>query len=190
MSEPKRYPRAEALKVAQQVYDLLSPYCERCKVVGSLRRRIPTVKDIEFLFVPILKPKLMGLFGNTEEMTDCADLCLERLLGEGVLSKRPSVIGVTAWGPKNKLAIHNASGIPIDFFATTEKNWWVSLVVRTGGKETNLALTTSAQRKGFTLHAYGDGVENRKTGELMACSSEEEVFRLCGLPFQPPTHRR
>lgn len=188
MADPVRYPRKEALAVAEEIYNKLRPYCERCKVVGSLRRGRHTVKDIEFLFIPILVPQITGLFGETEDL-DSAGAALDRMVENGYLGKRPNSLGITAWGPKNKLAIHVASGIPIDFFATTERNWWVSLVVRTGGKDTNLELTKSAQKRGFTLHAYGEGVENRKTGEIIACNSEREVFAACGLPYKEPAQR-
>jgi hypothetical protein len=41
---------------------------------------------------------------------------------------------------------------------TTRENWFVSLVIRTGSKDTNLLLTTGAQKLGRKLNAYGCGV--------------------------------
>jgi hypothetical protein len=57
-----------------------------------------------------------------------------------VLTKRKNKNGVTTWGTLNKLATHATSGIGVDLFATTHDRWFVSLVVRTGSKETNLSL--------------------------------------------------
>lgn len=63
-----------------------------------------------------------------------------------------------------------------------------SLVIRTGGKETNLALTTGAQALGRKLHAYGAGV-TMEDGTLRVCRSEREVFELCGVPYAEPEGR-
>ena len=37
--------------VADQLVDLLEPYCERIQIAGSVRRKKPYVKDIELLCV-------------------------------------------------------------------------------------------------------------------------------------------
>lgn len=79
------------------------------------------------------------------------------------------------------------------------ENWWVSLVVRTGSKETNLRLTTGAQRLGRTLHAYGSGVtinraqtiggEAHLPGSEIKATSEQAVFELCEVPYLEPEQR-
>lgn len=46
------------------------------------------------------------------------------------------------WGEKNKLAVHVRTGIPVDFFAATEANWWNYLVCRTGGEQNNIAIAS------------------------------------------------
>lgn len=91
----------------------------------------------------------------------------------------------------NKLAIHAASGISVDFFATTEKCWWNSMVVRTGGKQSNLNITTAAQRQGYSFEAYGSGF--RKLGhpeEHYPTTSEADVFEFVGLPYLKPEDRQ
>ncbi len=99
-----------------------------------------------------------------------------------------AVDGRTTWGPKNKLAIHCETGIAVDFFATTIENWWVSLVIRTGGKATNLKLTTGALDKGMHLNAYGSGftLQNK---QVVPARSEREVFELAGVPYREPWER-
>jgi hypothetical protein len=69
-------------------------------------------------------------------------------------------------------------------------NWWVSLVIRTGGKDTNLKLATGARKLGRTLHAYGCGVEDLKTGEVVKANSEQDVFRLCAVDYIEPNQRK
>lgn len=186
MSVKTKWPRAVALAVAAELGDILTPFCERLEIAGSLRRGKPTVGDIELLFIPKSESRADGLFDTTQ--VNLADEVINRLLSSGVLAKRPNVNGSFAWGEKNKLAIHGPSGIPVDLFATTADNWWLSLVIRTGSKETNLKLTTGAARQGRKLNAYGAGVTMRN-GTVTKATSERDVFHLCGCPYLEPKSR-
>lgn len=194
MKTPSKFRREEALQVARDIHDRLKPFCEKCVVAGSLRRLRPEVGDIEFLFIPKMAPDpstfFGALMGEKPEMIDMAETVINRLEKDGFLKKRANVNGSFAWGPKNKLAVHVASGIPVDFFATTAENWFVALVVRTGGKRTNLALTMGANKRGLTLHAYGDGFTRLRDGAHFSCKSESEVFALAGVPFVDPQFRK
>lgn len=181
-----RYPRAVALNVANELQARLSPACRRICIAGSLRRGRMDVGDIELLFVPILSQRPDGLFDS--QIVDVASEVVELLLRDGILAKRPNVNGHFTWGEKNKHAIHVASGIPIDLFATTEENWWVSLVVRTGSKENNLRLTNGAIARGGNLMAYGSGVK-WQDGTISHAHSEEDVFKMCGYPYLEPYQR-
>lgn len=154
--------------------------------MGSIRRRKATVSDIELLFVPRMSEVPDDLF-NTAKV-NLAEQIIERWLQNGLLAKRPNSNGHFSWGPQNKLAVHVPSGIPVDLFATTERKWYVSLVIRTGSRETNLRLTNGAIRMGGTLHAYGSGF-SWKDGTNTDAACEEDVFRLAGVPYLEP-HRR
>ena len=185
--EKKRYARAAALPVAEELQSRLKLACHRLAIAGSLRRGREFVGDIELLFVPKLCDRPDGLF-DRRVVSVPDELCEEMLFG-GVLAKRPNVNGAFTWGVSNKLAIHVPSGIPVDLFSTTEENWWVSLVIRTGSKETNLTLAMSARDRGRQLLAYGPGVKVLATGEIIPARSEREVFELCGVPWLEPGER-
>lgn len=186
MSERQKYPHADALAVARELQSMLKPSCLRVAIVGSIRRLKPMVSDIELLFIPRHSERRDGLF-DTRIVDVCAEVC-DKLLADGVLAKRPNVNGRFAWGEKNKLAVHVVSGIPVDLFATSEANWWVSLVIRTGSKETNLALTAGANKYGGTLLAYGCGVK-WNDDRIEKADSEEAVFKMCGVPFKEASKR-
>ncbi len=82
------------------------------------------------------------------------------------------------WGEKNKLAVHVASGVPVDLFAATEANWFNYLVCRTGPGESNIAIASAAKAMGWQWHPYGTGF-SRPVGlgtEGRAVASEREVF--------------
>lgn len=182
----KKFDAEDAVPVALELMAALKPFCERIEIAGSLRRCKTTVGDIELLFIPRKEDRQADMF--TTEPVDLAAEFISGLLARGEIIKRPSETGVVTWGKLNKLAEHVASGIPVDFFATTEENWWVSLVIRTGSKETNLKLTTGAQKQSATLNAYGCGV-TWSDGVVTPATSEEHVFQLCGVKYAEPNAR-
>lgn len=186
----KRYPYADAMKVAEEIQRWIEPYCEpnRCVIVGSLRRQKEAVGDIELLYVSRMgKPVKTDMFAppNDIPLVEPRIDCMQNQAG--ILRRRLNIRGHETWGPKNKLAVHVASGIPVDLFATSEENWYVSLVIRTGSKETNLKLTNGAIKRGGTLHAYGSGVQFGLA--TTRATSERHVFELCGIPYIPLTQR-
>jgi DNA polymerase/3'-5' exonuclease PolX len=187
MTDKIKHPRDKALAVAQTFVLALSPFCERVEIAGSIRRKKPEVGDIELLFIPKTGERDADMF--TKEKYDMADDAINKLLRFGTIRQRPNIRGSVTWGTKNKLAVHVASGIPIDFFATTGDNWFTSLVIRTGGKDTNLLLTTSAQRAGNTLNAYGAGITTAG-GKIIRAESEQHLFELCGVKYIEPEKRR
>lgn len=197
MSDKKKYPYAEAMEVASEIQHFLTPHCDQLLIAGSLRRGKAEVGDIEILYIPRLVDKPDGLF-DTKKF-DMADGQITCWLADGSITKRPNINGGTSWGEKNKLAIWTPAGIPVDFFATTKENWWVSLVIRTGSKETNLALTTGAQKLGGTLNAYGCGVTTHRhrifngtpypPSSIIPATSERDVFELCGVEYKEPKNR-
>ena len=91
-------------------------------------------------------------------------------------------------GTLNKLAIHAASHVLVDLFATTAHHWSVALGVRTGSAETNVRLANDALRLGLRLHAYG-AIERTNTGEQIFPKSERDVFELCGARYLEPHER-
>lgn len=182
-----RYPRAAALDVARELCVALKPVTLRLVVAGSLRRMKAEVGDVEVLFVPKCEPRKLDLFHVGP--VDLAAEMLEGLLRSGVLTKRVGKHGGTSWGEKNRLAVHVASGIPVDLFAATEANWWNYLVCRTGPAESNKRICMAAIAKGWKWNPYGQGFSNAQSGLTVAMESEEQVFKFVELPFLPPEKR-
>lgn len=181
-----KFSHADALAVAEELQAILAPACHRIAIAGSLRRLKPEVGDIELLFIPRLSQRPDGLFFS--RFVDVCSELTENLVAQGILAKRPNVNGSFTWGERNKLAVHIPSGIPVDLFGTSDANWWVSLVIRTGSKETNLALTTGANKKGASLMAYGSGVK-WSDDTVTQATSEQHVFEMCGVPYKEPQDR-
>ena len=115
----QRFDRALALTVARELCRALEPVTTRLIVAGSLRRRKETVGDVEILFVPRTESRRVDLI-HTEDF-DLARERIDALLSDGVLEMRPNVTGGTSWGGKNKLALHVATGVPVDLFTASAK---------------------------------------------------------------------
>jgi DNA polymerase/3'-5' exonuclease PolX len=110
------------------------------------------------------------------------------LLQSGRLAKRTNVNGSEMWGHKNKLAVHVASGIPVDLFSARLGNWFNYLVCRTGGAESNMRIASAAQAKGWKWNPYGVGFTN-ETGSDVFVNSERDAFELVGLKYLEPWER-
>ncbi len=166
--------RAKA--IAERFKELLGPSCDQIEIAGSIRRQKTDVGDIELLVIP---KYIAGV--------DMLDAKIQTLIQLGTLDYRLNKLGRKVYGPKNKLLLHVPSGIGVDVFSTTEECWPVSLVVRTGGKKTNMRIAWAALEKGYQFHAYGSGFTTPQ-GEIV-CHSEREVFETVGLSYQRPEER-
>lgn len=189
-TEKRKFPAAEALAVAREICAVLKPATEALIVAGSLRRRRPLIGDVEILFIP-----KHGIQSDTSELferklsVDEAEMAIWRLLAAGTLAKRLNVKGSTVWGQLNKLAVHVATGIPVDFFVADSGNWWNLVVCRTGNAQHNIRICEAARARSWTWNPYGEGYYDRH-GELKRkTTSERDVFDAVGLKYAEPWER-
>jgi DNA polymerase/3'-5' exonuclease PolX len=144
--------------VVRELLPVLQPACVRLIVAGSLRRRKREVGDVELLYIPkiIEVPDPDDFFGRMIK-ANAVDLALTKLNEEGALSPRLKCARRPAWGERNKLARHVASGIGVDLFTADLENWWNLLVCRTGGATSNTQICMKAQEGGWKWNPYGSG---------------------------------
>lgn len=191
--ESHKFLHANALAIANKFVAFLTKYCTRIEIAGSLRRRKQSVSDIEILFVPkiVTITDKNDMFGK-ETKAEATERAIDALLKLMIIAPRANVKGAHTWGPKNKLAVHITSGIPVDFFATTEECWWNALVVRTGPSESNKLVAGTALKRGWEWHAYGDGFD-RNAGKTSTdrhrVTSERDAFDFVGLAYKEPGER-
>lgn len=190
MSDKLRFPAAEAKIVADEMLRWLDPVCKRIIVAGSLRREKPTVGDVEILYKSKAEKRTDPLDMFSSIFISLADEVIATMIGVGVLEKRRNIAGRETFGPLNKLMRHRASGIPVDLFSEPNlDDWWRSLVIRTGPKELNVRLITTAAKRGIKVHAYGIGLTDMR-GNQIACESEEQFFEICGARYLEPKDRK
>jgi DNA polymerase/3'-5' exonuclease PolX len=185
----QRYPWPQAWIVAEEICDRLRAGCSRIVIAGSLRRRRPDVGDIEILYIPVIytAPDPKDLFAV--QTVNSADIRIRAMEAGGILDRRLNFLGRQAYGPKNKLVRHIASGIPVDLFAATEENWFNYLVCRTGPADLNTRICMAAKEKGWKWNPYGAGYSNA-AGEIQRMDSEAAVFSFVGMEYLEPERRK
>lgn len=156
----------EATTIAEKVKGILSPYCEKIEIAGSIRRRKPTVNDIDIVLIdrPRLVLVLSSIIASMGRITLNGDRIKRLWLGD------------------------NLPGISIDIYFATPATWATLLLIRTGSKENNIRLASLAKRKGWQLKANGDGLFN-ESGERIAGDTEKSIYQTLGIPYQEPWER-
>jgi DNA polymerase/3'-5' exonuclease PolX len=191
MSDKTKFPWEIARPVADELIEMLAPFClpDRIIAAGSLRRLRRLVSDVEIVYCPRkeTRPKKGDMFAVEE--IDLADEQLFREINAGRLSMRPNVKGQTTWGEQIKLARHTSTGIPIDFFPICEASWENYKVCRTGPKESNVAICVAAEKRGYQWKPYSAGFMDVNTMEIVPMRSERDVFEFVGLKYLEPKDR-
>lgn len=185
-----KFPKETALAAARDVLKYLRPACEpdRIIVAGSLRRRKQEVGDVELVYIGRRENRQVpgDMFHRRDY--DLSELAIAEMERNGLLERRESITGHTAFGNKNKLMRHVPSGVPVDLFSTIETSWWNYLVCRTGPKESNTAIAQRAKDKGWAWNPYGSGFTG-PGGAAHAVTSEQDLFDFLGIPYREPWER-
>jgi len=146
--------------LASEVCRKLQPYCKRIEVAGSIRRKKEFVRDIDIVLIP----------------SDPWNLNFEIA----------SLGRVPVKGSKVQRVYYK--GAQVDLYITSEETWATLFLIRTGSKENNIRLCAAAQKKGWKLHANGDGLFNVNRRRI-AGDTEESIYTALGLPYQQPEAR-
>lgn len=162
---PGRFLLGAMLPVALKIRDDLAliPGVKKISLAGSIRRMKETIGDIDILAASSDPDKVMDAFCTLPEVA--------RVLGRGM----------------TKSSIILAPGVQVDLRVVAEDQYWTALQYFTGSKEHNIALRRRAIERGWTLSEYG--VKEEKTGRDLAGSTEEDLYRLLGLPYIEPELR-
>jgi DNA polymerase (family X) len=139
------------------------PGVRRIEPAGSLRRRRPTIGDLDLLAAVddpgALITVLDGLPG------------VDRVLSAGV----------------DKSSIVLADGPQIDLMVCPPAAWGTHLVHFTGNADHNIGLRGMALDRGWSLSEKGFKVLD--SGELLVDAEEADVYERLGLPWIPPEMR-
>lgn len=158
-----RHLYSDALPVAERVLGMLQAHPEviRVALAGSMRRRMETVKDLDFV-------------------ASSADP--ERVMADFVVL--PDVSEVIAHGP-SKSTVRFKSGLQVDLRVVDDAQFPYALHHFTGSKDHHEALRSRAKAMGLKINEYG-----LFRGEsLIPCADEAEIYHALGLAEIPPELR-
>ena len=179
MSTGKKIPLAVAQALADRIVRDLTPYVSRIQVAGSIRRRRPTVGDIEIVVEPITR----------------ADMFFKEVSGDPEVEllrhKCGRKIGKVVRGGFRQLKVedvYTVQGVSLDVFLTHPPSQWGSiLAIRTGPAAFSAWCMYRLRGRGL-IHVAGH-VENWETGELVPTPTEEAFFAAAGVDYLEPWER-
>ncbi len=155
-----------AFEVSEKIISYMKklPEVEKIEALGSLRRKAPTVGDIDLAVATKNPKKVIEYFVNYPSK--------ERIMEKGDVSASLLVSG----GKQVDLLIQ-----PVEAFGSLLQHF-------TGSKNHNVHLREFALKKGLSLSEYG--IKNlKKNSKLQKYSDEQEFYKAVGLEFIPPELR-
>ncbi|HSA37614.1 MAG TPA: DNA polymerase/3'-5' exonuclease PolX [Methanoregula sp.] len=153
------------LPVAMNIQARLAalPVVRQISLGGSIRRRKETIGDIDLLAASPDPEMVMATFCTL-----------------------PEVAWVLGRGP-TKSSVILASGVQVDLRVVEEGQYWTALQYFTGSKDHNIALRRRALERGWSLSEYG--VKEETSKKNLAGSTEEDLYKMLGLPYIEPELR-
>jgi DNA polymerase (family X) len=136
----------------------------RLEVAGSLRRRRPTIGDLDLLAAVDDPPAVIAALDGLREVDK-----------------------VVAAGTDKTSILLAESGLRVDLMVCPPEAWGTHLVHFTGSKDHNIALRGMALDRGWSLSEKGWKVID--SGELLLDAEEADVYERLGMPWIPPEIR-
>jgi len=164
-----------AFPIASDVEDRLgeSDAFDRVDVVGSFRRRRPTVGDIDVLATAPDPGEAMAEFVSHDDVKE--------VLARG----------------ETKSSVVVSGDLQMDLRIVDEAEYGAALVYFTGSKDHNIAIRNRAMERDWKLNEYGlfdvgdvdDADAGQRAGERLAGETEEGIYDALDLDWIPPELR-
>ena len=161
----KRRPIAEAMPIARELVATLEalPAVERVQYCGSLRRLRETVADVDIVVASREPSSVREAFVTMPAVRE--------VIGSG----------------DTKTSVLTSTGLQVDLRIVEPQQFGAACQYFTGSKAHNIKLRQRALARGWLLNEYG--LSDAQTGEVIACESEEAIYRALGLPLIAPPMR-
>jgi len=138
------------------------PSAERVDALGSLRRQVSTIGDIDIAVATIKPKEIIARFLTYPH---------QEIIEEGPTGA--------------SLRLHN--GRQVDLRVAKPELYGAMLQYFTGGKNHNIALRSYALSRGLSLSEYG--IKHVSSGKVYSYASEEAFYKAIGLGYIPPELR-
>ncbi|MGA8164051.1 MAG: DNA polymerase/3'-5' exonuclease PolX [Waddliaceae bacterium] len=161
----------KAMKLASPILEKLQKLegVEKADIAGSLRRRLETVRDLDFLAASSEPTRIMEWF-TTQKW----------------------VATITAKG-KTKSGVRLPEGMQADLRVVPKEQYASALLYFTGSKEHNIHLRERARQRGLTLNEYGLLPLKKGAPALFSKKKkmieESDLFEALDLSYIPPELR-
>jgi DNA polymerase (family 10) len=151
---------ADALKIFNKIQPYIAKKFKcRVKMIGSLRRKKPIVRDIDFLIVS-KNPKILQ----------------EIELPNSIIKES---------GDFRKKIYLNKYGLKIDLFYTNPDCLAFAMLHHTGSRQFNIRTRFHAKKHGFKLNQYGLYKGKKRYG----FKTEREILNFLGITYKTPMQR-
>ncbi len=166
--EKKRIPLLDAERIAKTVIREInkSPFVEKAVVAGSIRRKKPTIGDIDII-----------VLAQKKDQRRIVDQFIRSALVKKVMA---------AGSTKASVLLYNHE-VQVDIRIVEAAQYGSALFYFTGSKEHNIKLRQVAKKRGWKMNEYG--VFDIKTGHRLAGETEQGIYKLFGLSYIPPEKR-
>ncbi|KKS13687.1 MAG: PHP domain protein [Candidatus Daviesbacteria bacterium GW2011_GWB1_41_5] len=154
-----------AFAQAERILEYLkkTPDIEKVDALGSLRRMVATIGDLDFAIASETPQKAIDY-----------------------IVKMPGISKVSEKG-NTKATIILSGGLSVDFIVVDPASYGALLQHFTGSKAHNIHLRSYAEKNGLSLSEFG--VRNVKTSKINQTSTEEEFYGLLKMQVPPPEIR-
>jgi DNA polymerase/3'-5' exonuclease PolX len=163
---------SEIKLIAERVVSELSPYCEKCCIAGSIRRKKADCKDIEVVIIP-----------RTKDLAKLSE----------VVNQWHKVKGEVTGKYTQRIL---PSGIKLDLFIANKDNWGLIYAIRTGSADFSFkVLACGWKKKGYTsengiLYKTNDNLKAKLDyANPVYIREEKELFGLIGVEYIEPEFR-
>lgn len=165
-SHQKRFLLGYKLQDAEEIVNVLekNEKVMRVNLAGSIRRRKPTIGDIDILIT---------VKGDNESVLD-------------FFTGMDQVDAVLSRGERKSTVVLN-NGVQADLMIIEPETYGAALQYFTGNKAHNIKLRNLALDGGWKLSEYG--LVERESNELIAGETEEEIYKSLGLKYIVPELR-
>ncbi len=159
---------------------------EKTAVVGSLRRKTSTVRDIDILVLPYFNRTSYNIERSRNLLNEIKSLdFIKKLTGEDIRRENISARYETDFG------------IEIEFIISSQKYWAVDVLYATGSKKHLKKLERAAQQKGYLdrgrieitspTKSSREGQKHNLYSDLTVY--EQHIYKKLGLQYIPPEIR-
>ena len=146
----QRFDRKFAETIAVEIITKLQIHLMKYLICGSIRRKKPTVGDIDIVAIPKSTYEI-----GEESLSDV----ISRIDPNGSkISKSLGKSGAKRFLNGDLIKRFQYKGISIDLYLADETTFGTLALIRTGSKEHNIKLTKIARSKGLKLFASGKGL--------------------------------